>query len=113
MLLSFCGSREPSNAFCFIFYPMSIFKKIPSWSVWVLVVFAWAAYNYLFDDTRQGHPNYSKQQHPKCLKTAIIISNEAFDEAIADPSKWELAGYKSAQDLAITTKDNVYSRCMK
>ena len=81
--------------------------------IWALVVFSWVAYNFIFDDTRRGHANYSKQQKPKCLNAAKIISQEAFDEAVADPSIWQEAGYKSAYDLEKATKALVYSNCMK
>ena len=87
--------------------------KIPSWTICALVLFSWVAYNFIFDDTRRGHANYSKQQKPKCLNAAKIISQEAFDEAIADPSIWKLAGYKSARDLEKSTKNLVYNNCMK
>ncbi len=78
----------------------------------VILFAAWLVYNFMYDETRKGHPNYKKNRHESCLIAAREVANSRLEEAIADPSSWMLAGYKSASDMAKTSYNATYQRCM-
>jgi len=86
--------------------------KERDYGLWVLLGLcaAWFGYNFLYDETRQGHPNY-KPDYERCARNADIIYNDNLEEAIADPSIWRLAGYTSATDFAERTRRGVIGRC--
>ena len=73
----------------------------------------WLLYNFLYDDTRRGHPNYETgSAHKICSKVARTISDENLGEALSDPSLWQLGGYKSANDMAKGSYSLAYALCM-
>jgi hypothetical protein len=85
---------------------------IPYWLGVLVLLLPWGIYNYLYDDTRVGHPDYkSSSSYSSCLNTADIIYRDNLEEALADPSVWQLGGYKSASDYAASSKRSVISRC--
>jgi hypothetical protein len=89
-------------------------KVIPFWLGCVILFVPWGIYNYFYDDTRVGHPDYkNSSSYSSCLKTADIIYRDNLEEALADPAVWQLGGYKSAIDYAATSKRSVISRCKK
>ena len=87
---------------------------IPEWLGVLVLLVPWGIYNYLYDDTRVGHPDYkNSSSYSSCLNTADIIYGDSLEEALADPSVWQLGGYKSASDFAATSRRSVIFRCNK
>ena len=82
------------------------------YGLWIFLglLAAWFGYNYLYDETRQGHPNY-KPDYETCVISADEIYYDNLAIALADPSIWRLAGYRSAQDYAETSRRLVMARC--
>ena len=88
-------------------------RKDPWGAIFLLVVIGWIVYNYLYDDTRKGHPNYySGKAHERCLKAAQYVADEIALELSADPSIWQLQGYSSANEMVKATYQMSYRGCM-
>ena len=76
------------------------------------ILIAWVVFNYLFDDTRVGHPDYKKSNsYANCLQIGNDIYNERMSEARADPSTWKLSGYESASDYARSGQSVARRQC--
>ncbi len=97
---------------CLLLYGLR--NVIPFWLGCMILLVPWGIYNYLYDNTRAGHPDYkNSSSYSSCIKAADIIYRDFLEEALADPSVWQLGGYESAIDYAATSKRSVISRCNK
>ena len=89
-------------------------KKNPAGAIILLSVLGWLVYNYIYDDTRAGHPNYSTgKAHEMCVNSAKVIADETALELSVDPSIWQLQGYRSSKEMVQATYQSVYSNCMR
>jgi len=73
-----------------------------------IVVIFW--YMWETDTTRVSHPNH-KTDYARCQQSADSIYSERLDEALSDPSKWQLAGDRNAREYAERSRRLVLGIC--
>lgn len=82
------------------------------WGFWGFMGFIVLVFWYMWetDTTRESHPDH-KPDYAGCQQSANAIYRERLDEALSDPSKWQLAGDSNAQEYAERSRKIVLATC--
>ena len=87
-------------------------EQSTDWGFWGFIAFVVLVFWYMWetDTTRATHPDH-KPNYEACQRIADSLYAERLDEAISDPSKWQLAGDRNAREYAERSRKGALSRC--